>query len=247
MMPESFSSPDIQKAINKYLPFLLEVRKRLLFLACMFLIASVIGFINYEKIVTLLLDFLRFDGVNIVFTSPFQYFSLSINCALLVGFISIFPFIVYQVLSFLKPALNPKEFRLVVYPLPLSLILMIIGFVYGILMMKWVVAIFYQQSLQLQIGNVLDVELLISKIILTSVLMAIAFQFPIIISLLIHLNVVKMKTIIAQRPIAYGIMLVFVMFLPPTDLLSNVLLFLPLVILFELTLVLNKFLFKKGR
>lgn len=244
MNPDAFSSPQVQEAINKYLPFLLEARKRLLFLACLFLIASGVGFIFYEKIIFLLLDFLRLDGVNIVFTSPFQFFSLAVNSALFVGIVAIFPFVIYQTLSFLKPALKPREFRMVLLPLPLSILLMLIGFVYGINIMKYVVSIFYQKSVELQIGNILDIELLISKIMLTSALMAIAFQFPIVISVLLHLKVITMKLITSQRQIAYGLMLIFVMFLPPTDMLSNVLLVLPLVFLFELTLVCNKLLLR---
>ena len=106
-------TPELQTTINKYFPFLLEIRKRLLFLASLFLITASIGFFYYEKLVTFVLGFLNLEGINVVFTSPFQFFTLAINSGMFVGLIAIFPFIIYQVVSFLKPALSKKELKLV--------------------------------------------------------------------------------------------------------------------------------------
>jgi sec-independent protein translocase protein TatC len=218
------SSPELQEKINRYFPYLVEIRKRLLFLASLFLIAAGVGFFNYEKIVTLVLKFLELKGVNIVFTSPFQFFTLAVNSGMFVGLLAIFPFIVHQVVSFLKPALSKKEYRLVVAPLPISIFLLALGFVYGIYVMKYVVAIFYQKSVDLQIGNILDVELLLSKIVMTGLLMGLAFQFPIVMSILLHLKVFTLKAIKSQRPLAYAGAMLFVMLLPPTDIFSDILL-----------------------
>ena len=113
--------------------------------------------------------------------------------------------------------------------------------------MKYVVAIFYQKSLELHIGNILDIELLLTKIVLTGLALGLAFQFPILMSILIHLKVITIKVLSRQRPIAYAVSLMFVMLLPPTDIMSDILLVVPLVFLFELTLLLNRFLIKKGR
>ncbi len=237
----------LQDTINKYFPYLLEIRKRLLFIASLFIVAAIAGFFYYEKIIALILTFLNLKGVNIVFTSPFQFFSLAINSGVFVGVIAIFPLLVYQLLTFIKPALNPKEYRLITIPLPLSIILFVIGFAYGVNVMKYVVTIFYQKSLELHIGNVLDIELLLNKIIMTSLLMGLSFQFPIIMSVLLHLKTIKLKSIYAQRPFVYAGSMLFVMLLPPTDIMSDFILFLPLVFLFELTLVLNRFLLKKAR
>jgi sec-independent protein translocase protein TatC len=113
--------------------------------------------------------------------------------------------------------------------------------------MKYVVAIFYQKSVDLQIGNILDVELLLSKIVMTGLLMGLAFQFPIVMSILLHLKVFTLKAIKSQRPLAYAGAMLFVMLLPPTDIFSDILLILPLVFLFELTLILNRFLLARSK
>src|SRR3990167_9164214 len=183
----------LQDTINRYFPYLMEVRKRLLFVVSLFAVAAIFGFFYYERIITFILRFLSFKGVNIVFTSPFQFFTLAVNSGIFVGFLIIFPLILYQALAFLKPALRNKEYKLIVVLLPLSIILFLGGFAFGIGIMKYVIAIFYQKSVELQIGNLLDIELLLNKIILTGALMGLGFQFPIVMTVLMRLKVVKYK------------------------------------------------------
>jgi sec-independent protein translocase protein TatC len=238
------SSASLSEPYEKYLPFLLEVRKRLMFVVGVFLVSSIIGFLYYEKIVVFVLSFLNLEGVNVVFTSPFQFFTLSVNSGFVVGLVVVLPLIISQILSFVRPALQPKEYKLILMSLPLTIILFITGFAFGVSVMKYLVAIFYQKSVELQIGNILDIELLLSKIMVTGALMGIAFQFPIVMTILLRLKVIKYKLFVQQRSIFYLTSVFFVLLLPPTDLMSDLFLTLPLVILFELTLILNKLVLK---
>jgi len=234
----------VEKTVQLYFPFLMEVRRRLLFTFSVFLIASILGFFYYEPIIRFVISLINLEGVNIVFTSPFQFVNLAISSAFLVGTAVSFPLITFQVLSFLKPALKPQEFKLIIALLPLIIILFIFGFIFGFFIMRYVINLFYAKSLELEIGNLLDISSLLSQILMTSSLMGIAFQYPIVLTLLLRFKVVKLKVIEHQRPFIYLIILIFAAFLPPTDILSLVLLSLPLAILFETTLLLNRVLLK---
>lgn len=230
--------------LAKYSPLLVEIRRRLTLAILLFAAASLVGFIFYEHIITFILSFFSFQGVNIVFTTPFQFFTLALNSGLVVGVVITIPVLIYQLLSFLKPALKTGEYRLVVSILPLGLVLFAGGFVYGVAMMKYLVQIFYQSSVKLQIGNILDVESFLSKILMTGLLMGVAFLFPIAMTILMQLRLVHHRTFSNQRRIAYLIGIIFVIFLPPPDLVSDIILFSPLVVLFELTLILNRIFLK---
>ena len=229
---------------DKYYPYLLEIRKRFLFILSVFIIALIVGFFLYQNIVTFILRFFSLQGVNIVFTNPFQFFTLALYCGLIVGVIVIVPILVFQLLSFLKPALKPSEYNKIVSILPLALVLFAGGFIYGAAMMKFVLQIFYQSAISLQIGNMLDIENFLSNILITGLLMGIAFLFPIVMTILMLLNIVKREVFEKQRVYAYLIGIVFVILLPPPDLVSDIILFTPLVILFELTLILNRIFLK---
>ncbi|MBP9716730.1 MAG: twin-arginine translocase subunit TatC [Candidatus Levybacteria bacterium] len=237
-MPEPVVVDDTDTA--KYLPFLLEIRRRLFFTVSIFAVACVIGFIFYEKIIKFVLNVFHLDGVNIVFTSPFQFINLAIQSSLIVGFIIVFPIIVYQLIAFIRPALSQREFKNILFLFPLSLILFITGFSYGIIIMRYTVAIFYEKSVQLDIGNLLDVSAFISQTLMTSILLGVAFQFPIIITFLLRTKMVNRNFFAKKRIFFYAASLIFATFLPPTDILSLVFLFAPLIALFEATLLFNR-------
>jgi len=227
---------------ERYLPYLYEIRRRLFYTAIIFVVASAVGFIFYEQIIRFIVGFFAIEGVNIVFTSPFQFINLAIQSSFIVGLIFIFPLLIYQLVAFLKPALSHKEFKQTLLLIPLSLILFITGLTYGLVVMKYTVGIFYQKSLELEIGNILDVTALLSMILLTAMLLGIAFQFPLIMTSLIKSGYAGIEFFSKKRFIFYGSSIIFAAFLPPTDLLSLVLLFAPLMVLFEVTLQFNKFL-----
>lgn len=233
-----------QEPLTRYMPFMLELRKRLLFVVSIFVASGILGFIFYQKVINLSLKIFALEGVNIVFTSPFQFLNLAVTSGLLISTLVIFPLIILQVLSFLKPALNNKEYRTITSLLPLSILLFTAGFGFGVVIMRYVIRLFYQKSVELQIGNFLDISTLLSQILLTSVLMGLAFQFPIVLTILIKLKVLRYRTIEKQRLWAYTASLIFATLLPPTDLLSLFFLFLPLALLFELTLLLNRWVLK---
>jgi sec-independent protein translocase protein TatC len=238
------ATPPIYSKDGKFYPYLLEIRKRLLFVGSIFVIATIIGFFLYQNLVIFFLSFFSLKGVNIVFTTPFQFITLALNCGLIVGVVATIPILIFQLLSFLKPALQKREYRIIINILPLSLVLVAAGFVYGVIVMKYMVQIFYQASVSLRVGNVLDIEKFLSSVLLTGLLMGVAFLFPIVMTILMLLKVIKHSFFDNNRLYAYLIFIAFVILLPPPDLLSDLVLFVPLVILFELTLVLNRIFLK---
>lgn len=225
--------------MRKFTPYVQELRKRILITVGVFIIAAFTGLFFNEAIIKFLVDILSLRGVNIVFTSPFQFINLAISCALAAGILATFPLILYQVLSFLKPALRRKEFRTTVKCLPASLGLFVAGFLFGGVTMKWQIEVFLAKSVSLGIGNVLDISQLMSTVVLVSVFMGIAFQFPLIILLLVYLDVLKSLHLRKQRKWVYVGALIFAILLPLDSVIADVLLALPLIVLFEITLVIS--------
>lgn len=240
---ENNTSLEFQKlkaVINKYSPFLIEAKKRLIFTLCVFALASLAGFIFYERILKFLIDILALRGINLVFTSPFQFINLAVGSGIALGFVVSFPILVIQVLSFLKPALREKEYKMIIRVLPVSFLLFLTGLTFGFLIMKWQIELLLNRSLALGIGNFLDIGRLLTTMLMTSVLMGIAFEFPILLLLLLRLGVVKHQQISKIRPWIYLGSFVFSILLPLDSVAADILLTLPLIILFELTLMLNR-------
>ena len=230
----------LQAAITQYMPYLIEIRKRLLFVAAFFLIGGSIGFIFFEPIIKGVMRFYNLKGLNIVFTSPFQYINLSVNAAVAVGLFAAFPLIVYQIVSFLKPALRGKEYKLILSSIPASIFLFIAGFGFGSWMMKLVISVFSHQAASLNIQNLWDIENFVQNIFMMSIFMGFLFQFPIVLTPLIRLKVIKYQKLVDYRLTIYLALLILVIMLPGTDILTDALEFFPLAFLFEITLLLNR-------
>lgn len=241
-----FETSELSGFVDKYSLFLIEIRKRILFTLCVFAVAALVGFVFYERIIRFLIDILNLSGLNIVFTSPFQFINLATSCGLATGFVLVFPLIVFQVLAFLRSALKNTEYKILVGVLPLMLVLFLIGFLFGALIMKWQIQISLSRSVSLGIGNILDISSLLTTVILTATLMGIGFQFPILLLLILRLGIIKQDQLSKQRLWVYLGSFIFAVLLPPDSVLADFLLTLPFIILFELTLILNRFLKRKN-
>lgn len=220
---DNIISPEITEAIKKYSRFFDEVRKRVLFTLFFFILATFIGFIFYEDIIKFLIKTLELEKINIVFTSPFQFINLAIGCGVVVGFVTVIPLIILQILLFLKPALKVKEFKTTIRSLPASVVLFIFGFIFGILAMKWQIELFLAKSISLNIGNVLDISNTLTTALITGLVMGIGFQLPIILLLLMNVGVITRKQLSSKRKWVYLGSFIFAMLLPIDSVLADVL------------------------
>lgn len=231
---------EISEQIKKYSPFIHEIRKRIIITLCIFAISTTLGIVFNERIIRVLIDLLDLKGVNVVFTSPFQFFNLAISCGIASGLVFIFPLLIYQVLSFLKPALKNGEYKMIVRFLPFSIVLFLIGFSFGVMVMKWQIQLFLSKSVSLGIGNLLDVSSLISIVLLVASFMGISFQIPIILFVLLRVGIIKHQMLSKQRLWVYLASFFIAVLLPIDSILADLLLALPLILLFEITLMLNR-------
>jgi len=243
---KSFNSPELTALVNKYSPFFKEVRKRIFFTLSIFVVATVTGFAFYDEIIKSLINALSLKGINIVFTSPFQFINLSISCGLITGVVVVIPLLIGQIMVFLKPALKRNEFKTVTMFLPFSIILFLIGFILGALIMKWQIEIFLTRSESFGIGNMLDISRLLTTVLLTSTLMGAGFQFPFILLLMMRLGIINRQQVSKKRPWVYLGSFIFTLFLPPDSILADIFLSLPLIVLFEFTLLSKRLLERKN-
>lgn len=230
----------LKEYAQKYATFFSDIRKRLLLIIIVFAVSTLIGFSTYGQILKFLVGILSLEGINIVFTSPFQFINLAISCGVATGIIIAFPLLLYEILSFLKPALKENEYKTIVKYIPLSLLLFLIGFVFGVFIMKWQINIFIDRSVTLGIGNILDISKLLSVVLLTSALMGLGFQFPIVLLILMRLGVLKRQGLTRIRKWVYLASFLFALVLPPDSILADVLLSLPLIILYEFTILIGR-------
>ena len=225
---------------KKYLPYLDELRKKIILSLIIFVIAGVLGIIFSNKIIMFFLKLFNFSGVNVVMTSPSQLIDLSIYTGVIVGLIFLIPFLSYQLILFFKSAFNEKEYSLIKKIIPISLVLFIVGTVFGAWITQFVIVIYSQFSTSFNVSNIWDIQKFFSQVMVTAVSMGFVFQMPLILTALIRFKVITRKFLATKRRYVYGAIIILAVILPPTDILSLTFITLPLFFLFEITLLLNR-------
>ena len=218
----------------------LELRRRLIPVLLSFVVGFGVGIIFYKQILLFLLSLFDLKGINIVMTSSYQMFDLAFNVGIVLGLVILLPVFIYEFYFFVKPALRIKERKLFNKIIPFSMFLFVAGFWFGIKMTQYIFSFFSQTTADFHLGNYLDVSKMISQVLAMGLLTGWVFQIPLVISALMRMGIVKKEFLVEKRKIVWVILLIIAVLLPSTDVLSLVMITVPLVLLFELTLLLNK-------
>lgn len=238
--PSKPSSIIEEGALKVYEPLLNELKGKLIVVGVVFSLATAVGFVFYQNILLFLMDLFQLEGVNLVLTSPYQFIDLALYTGVVTGVVVAFPLFLYHFVRFVKPALEPKEYTLLVRMLPLSVFLFVTGFGFGVWVTQFVITLFSQTTSQFAINNIWDISRFFSQLMITGISLAIVFQLPIVLSALIKLKLVTHHQVVQKRRYVYAGLLLFSALLPPTDLVSLVLLTLIPLFLFETTLLWNR-------
>ena len=230
---------DIQKYLSTYSTYIEDIRRRLYRLVIAFCVVFIIGFSSTTYLVKVLVHFFTTKDSTLVATSPFQLLDLAMSMGFFLAIIITLPLAIQQVYSFLSSSMHDEERRFFLILLPISAILFIVGFCYGVMMMYYALAVVAKLNVELGIVNLWDISQFISLVMVTSALLGVLFEFPLILTLLIRMGVVTTQFLVTYRRHAYIAILIFVILLPPTDGLSDIIMVAPLVLIYELTILFN--------
>lgn len=232
---------EIEKGIEKYSPYLNDILRRVSTVIVFFAVSFAAGIVLSGPILKKVLPFFKFQSVSLNTTSPFQLFDLALNVGFLIAMVVCIPVVIYQLYAFTKNALHSKEKRTFLLMLPLGLILFSIGFVYGFLITYSTIQLLANINTSLGIQNIWDISTFLSKIVSTSALLGLLFEFPIVLNLLVKTEVMELQYLKDKRRHAIMLMFIIASLLPPTDGISLFLMVLPLIVMYECTILYNKF------
>jgi len=231
---------NFKENISKYGVYFEELRRRIFSLTKIFVIIFALGFFITSPAIKFIMSHIDIAGVTIVTTSPFQLIDLAMSVGFFTACIVTVPVFIYHLYIFLKPGLLLSERKIFILSLPLGLLLFIIGFIYGVGMLYMGVRFIASVNIGLGVANYWDISTFISQIVLTSSLLGLLFIFPIVIRFLIRLGMLNVDFLKSKRKHAIVAIFIIVSLLPPTDGLSLILMAMPLVLIFELTVLFNR-------
>lgn len=224
------------------LQYLVELRKRLL--RCVLVVGLVFGLftIYANQIYTVLaLPLLKClsNSHSIIATSIPGPFLVPFKSAFFAAVYITAPYWLYQIWTFISPALYHREQR-VIWPLLISSsVLFYMGTLFAYFVVLPLVFHFILQVAPASVDVRPDIEKYFSFVMHTLFVFGLAFELPIAIMLLVWSGITSIKKLMQIRP--YVIIAAFVlgMLLTPPDVISQILLAIPIWLLYELGLLMS--------
>ena len=210
---------------------------------CVFIIALILlPFTNqiYSFIAVPLIEKLP-EGGNMIATEVASPFFTPFKLTLFSAIFLSFPFILYQAWSFVAPGLYKKEKELILPLLVSSSLLFYLGVLFAYFIVFPILFSFLTATAPDGIKIMTDINHYLNFILKLFFAFGISFEIPIATILLIKTGFVSVKKLSSNRPYVIFFAFFIGMLLTPPDVISQILLAIPIWLLFEIGLIFSKF------
>ena len=161
-------------------------------------------------------------------------FMLHIKSSIIGAFIIAFPYLIWELWLFVKPALPANRRKQSIRYVIETPIWFVLGLLFGYFVIAPLAVNFLgNYEVSDQISNIIDVSSFMTTVISVSFAGAIAFQLPLLIRLLATVGLVTADGMRQYRKIAAVALLIFAAIITPPDVVSQCLIFVPCYILYE--------------
>ncbi|MCU4313932.1 twin-arginine translocase subunit TatC [Acinetobacter bereziniae] len=176
--------------------------------------------------------------VTATFMAPFKLnFYIAIMLAM--------PFIIYQIWSFIKPGLYEKE-KLLTFPLLVgSIVLFYLGIAFAYFLVLPSILHFFISVSPETVAPMTDINSYLTFCLKLFLVFGLTFEIPIITLLLILIGIVSTQSLIEKRRFIIVGCFFIAMFVTPPDAISMIMLAIPMWLLFEIGLLVGRFLEKR--
>jgi sec-independent protein translocase protein TatC len=244
--PEQTPESDKEEGIQEtFLTHLFELRDRLIKSVAALLVVF-LGLVYWAPDIfhlfsKPLLDALP-NGGRMIVTDVTGSFFVPMKVTMLVAFLGALPVIMYQLWAFISPGLYKHERQLILPIVTSSYILFIAGMAFAyFLVFPTVFQFMAHYNAPLGADMATDIDKYLSFAMTTFLAFGLTFEVPVVVVVLVKLGMVRIKKLKEIRPyIIVGAFVIAAVVTPP-DVLSQLLLAVPLCLLYELGILVARF------
>jgi len=227
---------------------LLELRKRLLWVLAVMTVSMIAGFFFARRLIVMLLHAKPAAGMAFSLNafSPWDSVRIFVQVSFLAGLCFALPFALFQLWLFVKPGLTELEQKATLRYIPGASFLFLTGIAFGyfvIFPMAFRFTIAVTQSLGLtETYGVAQYFSFLFNIVLP---MSLLFQLPVVVMFLTQIRLINPMRLKKLRKAAYLLLIIIATFVTPPDLISDVLVAAPLILLYEASVLLSARLYRR--
>ena len=224
---------------------LVELRRRLTYAAISVLVTTAVAFVFHEQILILLMEpaqqFVDIPNGKPIYTELTEFISVAAKTSLLVGFFISLPFVLYQIVMFVAPGLNPKERKFLYILMPVSLLAFLAGAAFGYRVLFPPMVNFLLNFGSDVATPLISIRSYVNLMLTLLFWMGLIFEIPVVIFFMAKIGLVTPEALARNR--RYAIVVAFILgavITPTFDPINQALVAGPIIVLYEVSVWLAK-------
>ena len=221
---------------------LAELRKRIIITALAFIVFFIVGFIYVEDIYKW---FVRDLHVKLMVLGPSDIIWIYFMLAAVIAIAGTIPVLALQIWLFVKPGLTPIERKVTLSYVPALFFLFIAGLSFGYFIIFPMVFKFLVNIGGDMFVTNFTVDRYFSFILNMTIPFGVLFELPVVVMFLTSLGILNPFVLAKIRKYAYFVLVIIAVVITPPDFMSDFVVTLPLLLLYEISINLSKFIYRK--
>lgn len=234
----SFSVNEEEREITEHID---EMRKRILTAAYFFAAALIIGFFLSKPLIYQMQNAPWTENVQMhafQVTDPLRIYILVI---VVIAFVIILPVIMYQVWAFITPGLYSNERKLTLSYIPIVVVLMLTGMAFSyFVVVPYIIRFTFDLSAEMGIQTTIGINEYFGFLFRTVLPFGVIFQMPILVLFMTQLGIITPMFLKKNRKYAYFILFIVAAVIAPPDLMTHIILTIPMIMLYEISIMISK-------
>ncbi len=181
------------------------------------------------------------QGGQMIATDVVGVFLVPMKVTLMLAFLIALPYVLYQIWAFVAPGLYAHEKRLALPLVAASVVLFFIGMAFAYFLVFPTVFGFMAKVAPEGVAWMTDIEKYLSFVLGSFLAFGVTFEVPVVVIVLVQMRIVKLSKLREWRPyVIVGAFVAGAIFTPP-DVISQLMLAIPLCLLYELGMLMARF------
>ena len=200
---------------------------------------------NYVNVSALCLDNSKLEIINIRMSGQFL---THMYISIMAGVILAFPYILHEIWKFIEPALKPKEQSYSGGAVLVCSVLFLTGVLFSyFLIVPLTINFLGTYQVSEAVANNVSLSSYISTVVSVSLSVGIVFELPVFVFFLSKVGILSPEFLKKNRKYTLVILLVLSAIITPPDIFSQIMVVIPLLALYELSIVISRKVYKKQK
>ena len=218
-----------------------ELRRRILVCVVLLLVVFGVCLGFAPRIVTLLTDMGARYAYVYVYIAPQELLLVYLNVALVAALALCFPVLAWEAYAFCSPGLKGKEKRYTLGALIAGTLCFLLGAAFAyFISLPFMLRFLIQFTAEVDVSASISIDQYVSFLLTVFIIFGLVFELPVVSVLLTALGVIQPSWLVKGRRVMIVVIFFLAAVITPPDVVSQIMLALPMMALYELSILLSR-------